>query len=786
MPLASWGQKDRADSIDIIHTNLTIDFGRQIPDGIVEQAEITFVQTRECSHFEFNLIFDTIYDLAIDGHPLSTVSTAFYDQSTERLVLPNNYGHAGDTHLLTINYSVHRSSFIINNEVCRNYNLVDGGLFIQPEEHCYYTLGEDRYSCISHSVGRAWHPCRDNFYERSTYDITITSIPGWHCQCSGIMQEEHQNPDGSFTSRWHLPQTAASYQVGIWAADPVTLSRTVQGAYGSYPMTINLNSGGLISNDTNFVKEIFSCMDTVLTTFERNFGPYAWNRVGFVNGEVWNGMEHIDNIQLGGSALISETTVIHEFAHQWFGNLVTCADEQSMWINEGGGTFAEQIANEKLYGKAYYDNSFQNDQLNYLTSDRYAPTILTDQPCSMIMGNDTYYKGWLAWHMIRGYMGDSLFYASMTKLFQRHRYNSINTNQLIDSLSLYSGLDISMPVDLMTGTSGYIDYQLDSLRLGENCATISLSARATIDYDLDVQHRVPVTFFSADRQLQADRLMCFDGTCDSQTFSLPFTPAFAIVDYHKQLTTTCTSSETTLHEKGSKSLKYGFAKTLLREESSDPNGWVHIAHHFIQPGGQLPEGMVRISNRYWQVTGMIPWEPEVTGQFIYNRKGYATSSPSDEYNIVEFGHAIAHIDEDFYNDRATLDSLALVYRADVSQPWQVVSRTRSNSSTDSRGYFTTRLFPGQYALAVIDTNIVGISSVDRNSITHQPIVYPNPAHQQIAIDGIPSGTEVRIYNAQGSLVLTHKYDGKEINVSQLAKGVYVVDTPLGHTKLIIQ
>lgn len=788
LPLSSWAQKDRGDSIDILHTSLVLDLARRTPDALFEHAELTFVQTGRCSQFVIDIICDSLYDVVLDGQRVSADPYAeLYSNEQERMFLPTLGSQIGDTHVLQIDYLVFGSYEFVGNTVYSNHSLTDGGLWMNPDESCFYTHGEDRYNRISHSVGRAWHPCRDNFYEKSTYDITITTIPSWHCQCSGVMQDETMNDDGSYTSRWVLTQPASSYQVSIWAADGCDVSRTVHGHYGTYPMSIHFHINDLndFVYDTSLVTSTYSCMDTVLTTFERYFGPYGWNRVGFVTAHFWGGMEHVDNIFLGSSAIWDQSTVIHEFAHQWFGNLVTCANEQSMWINEGGATFAEEVAYEKLFGKKHSDGVFQNYLVQYLLGTKDAPVTLTNQPFDNIMGIDTYNKGTLAWHMLRGYMGDSVFYASMSRLFQNHRYNSIDTEQLMDSLSLYSGIDVSGPLHLMANTPGFIDYQLDSLRIGLNYATIGLSCQSVYTDYIPEHHRVPVTFFSDDRQQQVLRYLCFNGTTTVQTVNLPFTPAFAVVDYDKRLSDACTDDEHVISSKGTYSLKYGFAKLAVPENSSVPNGWVHFAHHFARPMGQLPEGMTRISNRYWQVSGIVPWEPEVKAQFLYNRQGYATASTQDDFNTLNFRH-ISFLDKDFYSDWHSIDSLALVYRADASQSWQVVSRTRTKSSSDHHGFFVARLFPGQYALAIVDTNVLGIPSQLTPSASRQLRLSPNPAQQQVTIQDLPLGTEVKVFNMQGMLMVTHRHDGTPLDISQLPQGVYIVSTPTSQTKLIKQ
>lgn len=773
--------QDDADSIDIIHTSLNLDLGRINPRAIRGDAEIQFVQTKPCNHFVFDMVCDSLYMVTLDGIEVSANPfNDLYDNSSETITIPANEGSLNDTHILRICYVVYSSYRNgMNNPL---HSCTDGGLIITS--NVIFTLGEDRQSNLSLSVGRAWHPCRDNWHDKSTYSLTTTSRPGWHCSCSGALVNEYQNDDGSFTSQWELSQPAASYQVGIWASNSRSIQRTVQGINRTYPLVINLhNNDSYYSfvSDTNAVKAAFECIDTVLCTFERKFSPYGWNRIGFVSTDDWCGMEHIDNITLGSYTITHENTIIHEFAHQWFGNLITAADEQSMWFNEGGGTFAEEVAYEALYGKNYSDDYYMNNLTNYLLGSRVSNTVLTNQSHSNIMGYDTYYKGALVWHMIRGYMGDSLFYSSMQQLFRDYRYGSMNAPLLLEKLSQYSNLDLTGLFEVMLYSKSYVDYQLESAQFNNCSATISLTQNLTRSNELFINSRVPITFFSADRRQMAERVMTFSSKRSTQTFDLPFTPAFVVVDYHRELSDAVSDDSLSLTGQGTTMLKYAFAKVSTNGHCTEPNAWIHIAHHFTQPSGELREGILRLSNRFWQVSGNIPWDPEVTGHFLYNWQGNESFS-GDESVFASFDN-IGYLDYNFYNKINLLDSMALVYRADVSQPWSVVSTATAPGSAFLSGYFSARLFPGQYALAVIDAGRVTIPTTP---ISHPESITlaPNPATDFISIKSIPEGTNVRIYNMQGNLVMETRYEQSGINIKRLPQGIYVVSTPFGNARLV--
>lgn len=778
LPLNGKAQSESLDSIDILHHDLVLDLGHTDHAMLIGQSTVTFVQNRHCSRFEFDLICDQLTSVTLDGVSVSdNPYDELFDFDQSRIYIPASGGQAGDTHVLQVSYANYDTYF-------RRHHLTDGGLFIDTTATHYYIHGEDRRTELSQSVGRSWHPCRDNWYDKATYTITITSRPGWHSQCSGIFLGEDTNADGSFTSRWNLPQRASSYSVSIWAGNaPTTLSRTIQGEYGTYPLTLNIHE--FCDDETYFpsAQSIFSyydCLDTVLPLYERLFGPYPWNRVGFVGIQKYDGMEHIDNIQLGSHHLFYKPTIIHEFAHQWFGNWITAAHDDDMWINEGGATFCEEPAYELIYGKKYADNFYLNILEEYLRYARTYPCTLTHQPHADVFGGGTYFQGYLVWHGLRGYVGDSLFYSAMRQLFRSHGYHSISTASLRDSLSLYTGMDLNAFFDLHLFSPGFVDYQLQSLTLDYNSATVTLHQQL-INADVYPTHnRVPITFFSLDGR-QADRLMTFDDSVATATFQLPFTPAYAVVDYHRALSDAVTDSYTKLSAKGTTTFDKSHIKVSLLDNCADTNAFVHIAHHFTRPIGDLPEGIVRISNRYWQITGHIPWEPQVNGHFYYTLVANAFDEAS-------------HLDYGFYNNATSLDSLALVYRADPSEPWQLVSRKRTSSSSFTSGYFKSRLFPGQYALAIVDTNILALPNVEQSTSQPRLTLYPNPnSGQQIRVDvgSYDKKFNLFIYDIQGRKVL-QKSDVSNGNLitHTLAPGTYFVliqnNSVSLHSQIIIQ
>ena len=137
------------------------------------------------------------------------------------------------------------------------------------DEYIYYNLGAV-FNMIPHVFGRSVFPCRDNFYDKATYRLEVTSKPGWRAICSGIRQSEVANPDGSNTSVWLVEQQIPTYILGISSANWHIIEREYEGLYGTYPAII-----GYTTQDSSRVYETYDILSDVIPMLERDFARRA-------------------------------------------------------------------------------------------------------------------------------------------------------------------------------------------------------------------------------------------------------------------------------------------------------------------------------------------------------------------------------------------------------------------------------------------------------------------------------------------------------------------------------
>jgi len=681
-------QQPYGDSVDVLHYDIHLDLGHNTPNRMEGYTDVQLRALQPMDSVTLDLWVADIDSVLVDGQQVG------YTYYNTYLAIPVA-ASAGDT--ITIGVHYRKGASVMPQGW--------GGFYF--EDNIYYNLGIAIYR-YPHNCGLTWFACRDNFYDKATYHFDITARQGWKAICTGLLDSVTTHPDGSASYSWTLERLTPTYLVGVAAAPFHIIERNFQGAAGTYPGLL-----GFLDHDSTEVVNTFSLMDRVIPILEERFGPYRWDRVGYV-ATPRGSMEHVGNVAFITDCMASDqevchSTMGHEFSHSWFGNLVTCATADDMWINEGGASFCEEITIEAINADqqpgryiAYADENLFDVLLHaHLTDDGFKPVYGLSP--NYTYGTTVYDKGATVWHSMRGYLGDSLFYASMRTLFDRCAFSTIDSYQLCDSLSAYSGIDLHDFFRFHVFNPGFCDYEV--VDFGRDFVTLRQQSYGT-DSLMDA-NRVWVTFFSASLE-PARRLVTFDGAesrCVIQP--LDFEPAFAIVDYEKALSKASIATQQTVTTTGNINMPLSLFKSTVDQVSD--SAWLYVTHHWTPSYGEADTdaGIVRMASRHWTVQGILPYTCHMDGQFRYTRSGSDRS-----------------LDVNFMLHKNSVDSLRLLYRPDESTPWQVVSATHTGSS--SNGYMVVpTLQTGEYTLAIVDTArlTLGINEYDEASTVR---VYPNP------------------------------------------------------------
>lgn len=736
-------QDNITDSVDALHYDLRLDIGNHTARRIEGSTAVTMHVLRQVDSLALELCPSDIDSVLVDG----TAAAFNYDAAARLLSVPFN-GQAGDTTTVTVFYR--KGEHIMPQGW--------GGFYF--ENYIYYNLGIAIYE-YPHNAGKAWFPCRDNFYDKATYRFAISAKPGWKAICTGLLDTVVANADSSSTYVWSLDRQTPTYLVGVAVAPFHTIERTYESEYGTYPALL-----GFTNHDSVNVWNAYENMSRVIPMFERRFGPYRWDRVGYVS-TTRGSMEHVGNVAFTSQCMASQqeaclATMSHEFAHSWFGNLVTCATAADMWINEGGASFCEEVAVEAIYA--------DNDPLRYKEyakenlSDVLTTTHVRDdgfkpvygQTPEYTYGSTVYNKGATVWHSLRGYIGDSLFYASMQRLFDRCAFQNIDSYQLRDSLSLYTGIDLTDFFDFHVFGPGFNDYAIDSLVLDRNSAYIRLHQKLYGADSLADGNRVWVTFFSPLLRT-AKRLVTFDGEYGEAAFQLPFHPVFAIVDYDDDLSKAAVGEQLTMKAKGTYTCTPALFNAVVDKIEGNDSIWLYVKHHWTRPDTSLSPRFLKMADRYWTVTGVIPEGSRVGGRFYYSRQG------SDQT-----------LDNNLFTNQDEFSLIRLLYREKAGDEWKPATSMHTGSS--AQGYFVmTSLKTGEYTLAMADTSYVGIE-VPADGDNGKVRIYPNPTTGSVTIETDTPGEPLMldVCDLSGHLIIDslHLNSGTKTKL-ELKTGSYI-------------
>jgi aminopeptidase N len=221
--------------------------------------------------------------------------------------------------------------------------------------------------------------------------------------------------------------------------------------YGKNKLTLDYY---VLPQDLERAKKTFSQVKTMMEAFEKYFGPYPFYRDGYKLIECpHTGMEHqgavaYGNRYLGGYrgrapseiGLKFDFIIIHESAHEWWGNAVTSKDVADMWIHESFGAYAEALYVEHVWG--------YQEALRYINGKK--PNVRNTDPIIGIYNvqhegaGDMYDKGQLVLNTLRSVIdNDSLWFSILIGLQDRYRYQTITAEDVFGFVNEKTGKDFT-------------------------------------------------------------------------------------------------------------------------------------------------------------------------------------------------------------------------------------------------------------------------------------------------------------------------------------------------------
>lgn len=753
----------RSDTLDILHTTLTLDF-TQWENQVMHAA----------ASYEIMPLLDDIEKVVFDLNPFSVDSVLVNG-------LPAGYTHVAPLLVIDPPEPISANTAI---EVVIFYHGTPqpdasglGGFYWEANFAFNLGVGVD---ANPNSFGRAWHPCFDNFIERSTYTIEVLTSGNRQAYCGGLPTSIQELPGDSLLSTWEMTETIPAYLSSIAIGNYVRVEQVFEGLLGDIPVWIIAQA-----QDTTAVLNSFTHLFDAIEGYETFYGPYRWSKVGYVMVPFSSGaMEHATNIAYpilaANGSLAFSWIMAHELSHSWWGNLVTCQSQEQMWINEGFATFSEALFFEHLEGYSSYLNYMRNKHKDVLTTahvrdgGRFA---VNNIPHDLTYGAHVYDKGASVIHTLRGVLG-AAFFPALQDFLDANAFSAVHTDQLRDFLSNYTAFDLDAFFSTWVNQPGYPDFRLSSIDISSNGTnyTVELNIGQHLHHAPELYEDVPltITVFADDHNgLTEDIEVVASGLETSISFELDFEPQQIIINRDERIQQAVLADERVFSSNGIKNLAYAEFRMSVSSFQGGEEAWVRAENHW-SPADIAPEQPeFRIStDRFWRVCA--------AGNTDYN----ATC------RVRYYGNpdAPSYFDTEFFAEMAELglpeDSLIIVYRQTPNSPWLIhpdFSVGVQGVADDYQGFIDfSWLGDGDYAWGY-KTGLVGTGeSHQAPSIS----VYPNPASDRIFIRDYAGS--VRIYGANGRLLLDEPNRVAGISLVGLPPGWYLLQTENGHLEKFIK
>ena len=132
-----------------------------------------------------------------------------------------------------------------------------------------------------------------------------------------------------------------------------------------------------------------------------------------------------------------EETLIHELAHQWYGNAVTKASEQDIWVNEAFPSYCGALWREKRFGREALDAEMKS--IHDRLSDHQFKDTMAKPDRDRLFSLENYGRMTLSMHALRCEVGDEQFYTTLKGVLEAHKYTSISVEQMATTADELNG-----------------------------------------------------------------------------------------------------------------------------------------------------------------------------------------------------------------------------------------------------------------------------------------------------------------------------------------------------------
>ena len=324
----------------------------------------------------------------------------------------------------------------------RYHGIPDDGLIINKNIHGDPTIFVDNWP----NRTRFWLPSIDHPYDKATVNYTIHAPVEWKVIANGYrvsspipsLNNAIGPKEDRLTWEWNVTVPIPTYNM-VFGAGKMDVELLGYAACDQSPASQRKDNCVEVSlwvypEDKIKAKDSFRRAVNMVDYFTKTIGPFPFEKLANVQSSTrFGGMENASAIFYSeksiGKGRNIEGTVSHEIAHQWFGDSVTEADWNHLWLSEGFATYFGNLFFEYEDGEKIFQDKMENNRKRIVNSINTNRPIIDPENKDLfkLLNSNNYPKGGWVLHMLRGYMGDELFFNGIRKYYELYKYKTAMT-----------------------------------------------------------------------------------------------------------------------------------------------------------------------------------------------------------------------------------------------------------------------------------------------------------------------------------------------------------------------
>ena len=405
-----------SDTTDLIQCEVTVDL--MILDSSIEKIKLDLINASENLENKGMIVYNVKSD---NG------SLKFLHEENELWIYLDQIPIKNDRKKFTISYQ----------------GIPSEGLYIRKNKYGDRTFFSDNWP----NRGRHWLATVDHPYDKATCEFIVTAPNNYQVVSNGLKIEETNIDSNLKRTHWKQSVPIASWLYVLGVAEFAV--QYLDEFNGKSIQTWVFKQ----DRDAGFY-DFAEPTKKVLEFYSDKIGPYAYEKLANIqSNSVSGGMEAASAILYSASSVKGDRNIrwrnvlIHEIAHQWFGNAVTEFDWDDVWLSEGFATYFTLLFIEHQYGQDAFVKGLKSskEKVESFHSKNPNYTIIHNNLKNMkdVTSSQTYQKGSWVLHMLRGILGNALFWKGIRNYYLKFKNLNATTNDFKRVMEEVSGIDLT-------------------------------------------------------------------------------------------------------------------------------------------------------------------------------------------------------------------------------------------------------------------------------------------------------------------------------------------------------